>query len=49
MIDPTTGKECNFRQVMRIVDNDHQVTEMYVPGPDGKEYKSMEIKSTRKK
>lgn len=50
MIDPTTGKECGFREVFKIVDNDHQVMEMYVPDPaTGKEYQSMEIKYTRKK
>ena len=50
MIDPSTGKECEFREVFKIIDKDNQVMEMY--GPDmatGKEFKTMEIKFTRKK
>lgn len=50
MIDPSTGKECEFREVLKIIDNDHQVMEMYAPDPaTGKEFKTMEIKYTRKK
>lgn len=50
MIDPTTGKDCQFREVFTIIDNDHQLMEMYAPdSKTGKEYKSMEIKYTRKK
>jgi len=50
MTDPATGKECDMREVFRMVDNDHQVMEMYGPDPKtGKEYKTMEIKLTRKK
>ncbi|HEY0355740.1 MAG TPA: DUF1579 domain-containing protein [Flavisolibacter sp.] len=50
MIDPTTGKECDFREVFTIVDDDHQLLEMYGPDPaTGKEFKTMEIRYTRKK
>lgn len=52
MVDPGagTGQECDFREVFRVVDNDHQVMEMYCPDPaTGKEFKTMEIKFTRKK
>lgn len=50
MVDPMTGKDCAFREVLKIIDNDHQVMEMYVPDPaTGKEYKSMEIKYSRNK
>jgi hypothetical protein len=49
MVDPMTGKDCDFREVMKVLDNDHQVMEMYVPDTAGKEYKSMEIKYTRNK
>ena len=49
--DPTRpGKTCHFRETLKIVDNNTQIMSMY--GPDmktGKEYKSMEIKLTRKK
>lgn len=49
MVDPMTGKDCKFREVMKIIDDDHQLMEMYVPDEKGKEYKSMEIKYTRNK
>lgn len=48
MICPGNGKECEMREVYKMVDNNHHLMEMY--GPDmqtGKEYKSMEIKFTR--
>ncbi|HEX7846067.1 MAG TPA: DUF1579 domain-containing protein [Chitinophagaceae bacterium] len=44
------GKECKMREVFKVIDDNNQVIEMY--GPDqktGKEFKMMEIKSTRKK
>lgn len=43
-------KDCQMREVFKMVDDNTQVMEMY--GPDmktGKEYKNMEIKYTRKK
>jgi len=50
MTDPTRpGKNCNMREVYTFVDDTHQTLEMY--GPDsktGKEYKTMEIKYTKK-
>ncbi|HVF81781.1 MAG TPA: DUF1579 family protein, partial [Flavisolibacter sp.] len=49
MICPANGKECEMREVYKIIDDNTQVMEMY--GPDmktGKEYKSMEIKFTKK-
>jgi len=50
MICPANGKECEMKEVFKMVDDNTQVMEMY--GPDmqtGKEYKNMEIKFTRKK
>ena len=47
--DPMTGKVLNIRQVMKIVDDNTQVLEQYTTPADGKEFKSMEIKLTRKK
>ena len=47
--DPMTGKSLNIRQVMKIVDDNTQIIEQYNTGADGKEFKSMEIKLTRKK
>ncbi len=51
MTDPSRpGKDCDFREVFTFIDDNTQKLEMY--GPDsktGKEYKTMEIKYTRKK
>jgi hypothetical protein len=50
MIDPATGRECDFKEVYKIIDDNNQVMEMYGPDPKtGQQYKSMEIKLTRKK
>lgn len=46
--DPNTKGESEMKQVVKIVDDNTQVTEMYSM-VDGKEVKNMEIKSTRKK
>lgn len=50
-IDPTAGsaKEIDMREVLKVIDDNTQLMEMYGPGPDGKEFKMMEIKYTRKK
>ena len=47
--DPATGKMVDTRQVMKIVDDNTQIMEQYTTPVDGKEYKSLEIKLTRKK
>ncbi|MEO6613732.1 MAG: DUF1579 domain-containing protein [Chitinophagaceae bacterium] len=49
MIDPMTMKECDYRETFQIVDDDNQVMQMFGPGPDGKEFKTMEINFKRKK
>lgn len=51
MTDPARpGEDCDVREVFTIVDDNHHVMEMYGPDPKtGKEYKTMEIKYTRKK
>jgi hypothetical protein len=47
--DIFTGmKNQPFRAVSRIVNNDKLTDEMYMTGPDGKEYKALEIVYTRK-
>lgn len=49
-INPANGRECDMREVYTYVDDNNEMMEMY--GPDsqtGKEYKTMEIKLTRKK
>lgn len=51
MVDPGAGNghEKDTRQVFTIIDDNNQKMEMYCSGPDGKEFKNMEIKFTRKK
>ena len=50
MIDPSAGtaKETDIKEIFKIIDDKTQVMEMYGPYYDGKEYKMMEIKYTRK-
>jgi uncharacterized protein DUF1579 len=47
--DPVTRKLKKNRSVMRHEGTDKEVMEGYETGPDGKEYKSMELVFTRKK
>jgi hypothetical protein len=49
MDDFMTGKVLAIRSTLRILDDDHNVYEMFSPGPDGKEYRMMQIDYTRKK
>ncbi len=51
MVEPGAGdgREVDVKETFKIVDNDHQVMEMFGIGPDGKEFKSMHIDYTRKK
>lgn len=48
-VNPATGREQNVRETFTLVDADHQIMQMYGTGPDGKEFKSMQIVYTRKK
>ncbi|MBL7738334.1 MAG: DUF1579 domain-containing protein [Chitinophagaceae bacterium] len=44
------GKECSYKEVFKVIDDNNQVMEMYGPDPKtGKEFKMMEMKMTRKK
>lgn len=47
--DPLTGKDTTFEEKITIVSNDEHIFEMWGPGPDGKNFKMMEITYTRKK
>jgi len=47
--DPLTGKDTDVKEVLKFLDDNTQVMEMYGTGPDGKDMKMMEIKFTRKK
>jgi hypothetical protein len=48
MSDPATGKLLDTKEIFKPIDNNYQVMEMYAIAPDGKEFKTMEIKYTRK-
>jgi hypothetical protein len=47
MIDPMSGKELSYRQTVQLVDDNHQVVEMFML-EDDKEFKNMVIELTRK-
>lgn len=47
MVDPMTGKDMGVKEIFKMVDDNHHVMEMYMTN-DGKEFKTMEIKFTRK-
>jgi hypothetical protein len=46
-VDPMTGKDMDIRQVLKIIDDNTQELDMYVP-MNGQDFKTMEIKLTRK-
>jgi len=48
MVDPSTGKECSVREIVTFIDDKNQKMEMYNTPAGGKEFKTMEIKLTRK-
>ncbi len=46
MIDPVSGKESHYRQTVQLIDDNHQVVEMFIM-EDGKEFKNMVIELTK--
>ncbi len=46
MIDPISGKELHYRQTVQMIDDNHQVVEMFIQ-EDGKEFKNMIIELTK--
>jgi hypothetical protein len=48
MDDVVSGKPMTVREVVRVVDHDKHVFEMYGPDPSGKEFKTLEMVYTRK-
>ena len=46
-VDPMTGKTENVRHTLKFIDDKTQLMEMYMT-KDGKEFKNMEIKFTKK-
>lgn len=49
MVDPSSAREMAIKETFQVINNDHQLMEMFHIGPDGKDVKTMEIKFTRKK
>jgi hypothetical protein len=49
MPDPMTGKDSTLDEKITVTDADHHVMEMWGAGPDGKNFKMMEIAYSRKK
>ena len=49
MVDPGTKQDTDVRETFKITDDNTQEMEMFVMMPDGKEFKTMNIKYTRKK
>jgi len=47
MVDPTAGGEVKVREVYKLIDDNNQLMEMY-SYTNGKEFKNMEIKYSRK-
>ena len=47
MMDPMGGTYVDVRQVVTYVSDSQMKMEMYSPGPDGKEYKNMEVNYTK--
>jgi len=47
--DPMTGKDCDIREELKVIDDNTQTMTMYGTGMDGKEMKFMEGTFTRKK
>lgn len=46
MVDPMSKQEMKIKQVLKFLDNDHQLVEMFLDY-NGQEFKSMEIEFTR--
>ncbi len=46
MVDPVSGEDIKYKQIVKFIDDNHQVFEMYTEY-EGKEYKSMEVEATR--
>jgi hypothetical protein len=47
--DPMTGGKIKVRAITKMISEDEFLYEMYMAGPDGKEFKSLENRGRRKK
>lgn len=48
MADPTSGKDMDVKETVKMIDDKHQLMEFYSISPDGKENKIEEVKYTKK-
>lgn len=48
VVDPTSKREMEVRETYKVIDNNTHEMEMFMTMPDGKEFKTMNIKFTRK-
>lgn len=46
MVDPMSGKVLDYRQTIQLLDDNHQVVEIFM-NSNGKEYKNMMVELTR--
>lgn len=49
MTDPGTKQDAHIKETFKIIDENTQEMEMFIKMPDGSEFKTMNIKYTRKK
>ena len=49
MMDPLSLTEKDYKETFKVIDDNTQMMEMFGTWYDGKEFKMMEIKFTRKK
>lgn len=49
MTDPGTKQDVDIKETFKIIDDNTQEMEMFIKMPDGSEFKTMNIKYTRKK
>jgi hypothetical protein len=47
--DPGTTKDMEVKETFKVIDDNTHQMEMFIIMPDGKEFKTMSIKYTRKK
>ena len=47
-IDPVTQQDTEIRETMKLIDDNNQLMEMFMKPVGGEEFKTMEIKFTRK-
>jgi len=47
--DPMNGEKIKVRAITRFISQDEFIYELYMVGPDTKEFKTLENRATRKK